>query len=67
MTQIALELIKRGFIHFKRKITRMTSTGNERYLIYLPEDLNEVWRAVHEKGLKVGIYIEIPSEPTERQ
>jgi len=51
-----LELIRRGFIRMKRKIVRM-SASYERYLIYLPEDYNDIWREIYEKKLKVEVYI----------
>ena len=31
----------------------------ERYLVYLPVKLNDLWREIYESGKKVKIYIEI--------
>jgi len=52
----ALELIRRGFIRMRRKIVRM-SPNTERYLIYLPEDLNDVWKEIYERRLRVEVYV----------
>jgi hypothetical protein len=35
--------------------------GQERYLIYLPLELNDLWREVYESGRKIKVYIEIVS------
>ena len=45
-----------------RKITR----AGQRYLIYLPTELNEIWRELHEKKVELNVIIEIP-EKGERQ
>ena len=42
-----------------RAVVRM---GKDRYLIYLPINLNYLWRELHERKLKVRVYIEIPDE-----
>jgi len=42
-----------------RAVVRM---GKDRYLIYLPVSLNFLWRELHEKKVKVRVYIEIPDE-----
>lgn len=49
-----------------RNLTRMSAT-NERYLIYLPERLNNVWRAVYGRGIRVYVYVEIPEDLGGRQ
>jgi len=36
-----------------------TNPEKERYLIYLPLELNDLWREVYQNGKKV--YIEVPS------
>mgnify|MGYP000176752887 CR=1 FL=1 len=45
-----------------RFITRM-STKDERFLIYLPSNLNDLWRVLWGRKLKVKVYIEIPESP----
>ena len=40
----------------KRKLSRAGS----RYFIYLPIDLNDIWKELHEKKTEVNIIIEIP-------
>lgn len=42
-----------------RTIVRM---GKNRYIIYLPTTLNFLWQELHEKKLKVRVYIELPEE-----
>lgn len=45
-----------------KKITRMTTNPEkERYLIYLPLELNDLWREVYQSGEKIKIYIEVPN------
>ncbi len=41
----------------KRKIAKL---GETRYVVYLPVELNELWRELHESRKKVNIYVEIP-------
>jgi hypothetical protein len=57
-----VEFISKGLIPLgPRKITRMTSKPErERYLIYLPLELNDLWREVYESGKKIKVYIEVP-------
>jgi hypothetical protein len=40
----------------RRKIIK---AGN-RYFVYLPIDLNDIWHELHEKKTEVNIIIEIP-------
>jgi hypothetical protein len=58
-----VEFISKGLIPLgPKKITRMTNKpGQERYLIYLPLELNDLWREVYESGRKIKVYIEIVS------
>ncbi len=44
-----------------RNVTRMSIT-RERYLIYLPEGLNSVWRTIHDRRIRVYVYVEIPDD-----
>ncbi|BEP18035.1 hypothetical protein PYJP_13870 [Pyrofollis japonicus] len=37
----------------------MARLNEEKYVIYLPKDLNELWRELHERRRKINIYIEI--------
>jgi tRNA1(Val) A37 N6-methylase TrmN6 len=43
---------------------KITKAGN-RYMIYLPTELNEIWRELHEKKVELNVIIEI-SERGER-
>ncbi|MFP3491768.1 MAG: hypothetical protein RXN86_03235 [Vulcanisaeta sp.] len=59
-----VEFISKGLILLgPKKITRMTTNPEkERYLIYLPLELNDLWREVYQNGEKVyKVYIEVPS------
>jgi len=38
---------------------RITKAG-QRYLIYLPTELNDIWRELHEKKVELNVIIEIP-------
>ena len=40
----------------RRKLSR---AGN-RYFIYLPIDLNDIWKELHEKKVEVNVIIEVP-------
>jgi hypothetical protein len=40
----------------KRKLSR---AGN-RYYIYLPTQLNDIWQELHEKKVEVNVIIEVP-------
>ena len=41
----------------RRSVVRM---GRNRYLIYLPMELNKIWKELSEKKVKVEVIIEIP-------
>jgi hypothetical protein len=58
-----VEFIAKGLIPLgPKKITRMTTNPEkERYLIYLPLELNDLWREVYQSGKKIKVYIEVPS------
>jgi hypothetical protein len=45
---------------------RRLSRAGQRYFIYLPTELNEIWKELHEKKVKLNVIIEIP-EKGERQ
>jgi len=38
---------------------KITKAGN-RYLVYLPVELNAIWRELHEKKVELNVIIEIP-------
>jgi len=38
---------------------RLSRAGN-RYFVYLPIDLNDIWRELHEKKVEINVIIEIP-------
>mgnify|MGYP001626445815 CR=1 FL=1 len=47
-----------------RRITKMTAR-EDRFLIYLPESLNDLWKWLHAKRIKINVYIELPEEEIE--
>jgi len=49
----------------ERKIVRLSRGGIERYIVYLPTNLNYLWREIHENNNKIRVYIEIPRETIE--
>jgi hypothetical protein len=51
-------LIDVGEIHISR--TSLGKKIGSRYLIYLPMNRNYLWRLLHEKGIKVRVFIEVP-------
>jgi len=40
----------------RRKIAQL---GETRYVVYLPTEMNELWKEIHDSKKKVNIYIEI--------
>jgi len=40
----------------QRRISRL---GNDRYVVYLPVELNDLWKELNETKIKVRVYIEI--------
>ena len=62
MGKSTVEFISKGLIPLgPKKITRMTTNPEkERYLIYLPLELNDLWREVYQSGKKIKVYIEVP-------
>jgi hypothetical protein len=51
------------------RITRTNLGKNrpgKRYLIYLPLNRNYLWEVLHERNVKVRVFIEIPSEGLNR-
>jgi hypothetical protein len=65
ISRTAVELLRQRFIDVGELRISRTSLGKkragERYLIYLPLNRNYLWRALHERGAKVRVFIEIPS------
>ena len=41
-----------------RKISRL---GEGRYVVYLPIELNYIWKELNERDVKVKVYIELES------
>jgi hypothetical protein len=39
---------------------RKVAKAGHRYMIYLPTELNEIWRELHEKKVELNVIIEIP-------
>jgi hypothetical protein len=58
---LSQRLIDAGELHVSRTSLGKNRTGN-RYLIYLPLNRNYLWRLLHEKKVKVRVFIEVPSE-----
>jgi hypothetical protein len=58
MTSMASSLLKqvRTIPITKRRLSR---AGN-RYFVYLPIDLNDIWKELHEKKVEVNVIIEVP-------
>jgi len=56
-----VEFIVKGLIPLgPKRITRMSSKPEqERYLIYLPVELNDLWKEIYESGKKIKVYIEV--------
>ena len=42
-----------------RAVVRM---GKDRFLIYLPVTLNYLWKELHERKVRVRVYIEVPED-----
>jgi len=42
--------------------TSLGKRGGKRYLIYLPTNRNYLWRLLHERRVRVRVFIEIPEE-----
>jgi hypothetical protein len=63
MGKSTVKFISNGLIPLgPKKITRMTTNPEkERYLIYLPLELNDLWREVYQSGKKIKVCIEVPS------
>jgi hypothetical protein len=45
--------------------TSRTKLDKARYLIYLPTNRNYLWRILHEKRIRVRVFIEIPEVASE--
>jgi len=53
-----VELLKsRKIIPLMRK--KVSRLGETRYVIYLPIEMNELWKEIHDSKKKINIYIEI--------
>jgi hypothetical protein len=63
MGKSTVKFISNGLIPLgPKKITRMTTNPEkECYLIYLPLELNDLWREVYQSGKKIKVCIEVPS------
>jgi len=40
----------------RRKIAQL---GETRYVVYLPTEMNELWKEIHDTKKKINVYIEI--------
>lgn len=50
-----LRIIPREIFIPKREVVKL---GN-RWVIYLPVDMNDLWRTIKEQGKKIRVYIEV--------
>jgi hypothetical protein len=62
-----LDLLWRGrFLDCGELFVSRTTSGRkrpgQRFLIYLPTNRNYVWKLLHEKKVRLRIYIELPKE-----
>jgi len=63
-----VDLLRSGFIRVTVKVTRMTGrfSSVEKYAMYLPKEYNDVWRELHERGVKVEVYVKLPEESSSK-
>jgi hypothetical protein len=56
-----VEFISKGLILLGPKKIAKTTTNpeKERYLMYLPLELNDLWREVYQSGKEIKVYIEV--------
>jgi len=60
-------LIDVGEVKVARATTRLGGVeGRERYLVYLPISRSYLWKAIHESGERVRLYMEIPKKLKEK-
>jgi len=63
---VLVNVVSRGVVDVGELRIAKTSLGvkrgGERYLIYLPINRNYLWKVLHDKKVRVRIYIEIPQE-----
>jgi hypothetical protein len=64
--RISGELIDAGELRVSKTSLGRKKPG-ERYLIYLPLNRNYLWRMLHEGGVKVRVFVEIPEEALKRE
>jgi len=62
---LSQKVIDVGEVHVSRTSLGKNKQGY-RYLIYLPISRNYLWKILHEKNVKVRIFIEVPSEGLSR-
>jgi hypothetical protein len=58
---ISGELVDAGVLRVSKTSLGRKKPG-ERYLVYLPVNRNYLWRTIHDSGLKVRVFIEVPGE-----
>ena len=56
------DIIDIGELRISRTNLGRKGGFRERYVIYLPVSRNYLWRALHEKKIKIRLFIEIPRE-----
>jgi len=72
MKDIKIDLLHQGVIdagelRISKTRYRIGDKLEDRFLIYLPVNRNYLWRILHEKNIKVRIFIEIPSEALSKE
>lgn len=53
---------KGGVIPLGNKRVTRSGVAHERYNLWLPEHLNDLWRTLWKRKKKIAVYIEIPGE-----
>jgi len=56
------DIIDIGELRISRTNLGRKGGFRERYVVYLPVSRNYLWKALHEKKIKIRLFIEIPRE-----
>jgi len=67
MKDIKIDLLHQGVIdagelRISKTRYRIGNKLEDRFLIYLPVNRNYLWRILHDKKIKIRLFIEIPRE-----
>ena len=64
-SRVVSDVVTRGVLdagELRISKTGLGKRGGERYLIYLPLNRNYLWKLLHERRVRVRVFIEIPEE-----